>query len=115
MIVGMCKLCTCQEFLFVNKKNAAFLPMLYLSFSSVHIENLSAVSVFYTASDYLCSIKLKKVVTMGKVQIVTNGIWALIDKPRTAEVMAKLFADKVQRICRNNGVIGLTIRSSIDS
>ena len=52
---------------------------------------------------------------MGKVQIVTNGIWALIDKPRTAEVMAKLFADKVQRICRNNGVIGLTIRSSIDS
>ena len=41
---------------------------------------------------------------MGKVQIVTNGIWALIDKPRTAEVMAKLFADKVQRICRNNGV-----------
>ena len=41
---------------------------------------------------------------MGKVQIVTNGIWALIDKPRMAEVMAKLFADKVQRICRNNGV-----------
>ena len=41
---------------------------------------------------------------MRKVQVITNGIWAMVDKPRTAELMAKLFAGKVQQICRNYGV-----------
>lgn len=65
---------------------------------------LLAMSANDIAFDYLCSIKFKKVVTMGKVQVVTKGIWALVDKSRTAELVAKLFADKVQQICRNYGV-----------
>lgn len=72
--------------------------------SLLNAKCLSVMSAYDTASDYLCSIKFKKVVTMRKVQVITNGIWAMVDKPRTAELMAKLFAGKVQQICRNNGV-----------